>query len=127
MSNKGVFNEIITSKVQKLDINSVLNDISDTDLIILGTLLDNYNKNIEGCKSWELLDKLQQAIASPTLNMAIAKLQRIGLIEKENKIDFNNNEYFTFKLTEYGVDICLKNEHKITKLFSPKPKQWFEQ
>lgn len=120
---KGVFKEIITAKVQKLDVNNVLSEVSDTDLIVLSSLLESYNNDVEGCASWDLPKKIQQSIPRATLNLAIVKLQRVGLIEKENSSDFNGNEYFTYRLTDYGVDICLKNEQKIEKLFAPKPFQ----
>lgn len=125
MNNKGVFQEISTPKVQKLDVNNVLSAVSENDLIILGSLLESYNNDVEGCRSWDLPNKIQQNIPSPTLNLAIVKLLRVGLIEKENDSDFNGNEYFTYRLTDYGVDICLKNEEKLAKLFAPKPLQGF--
>lgn len=127
MNKKGVFQEIITPKGQKLDVNNVLSEVSENDLIILGSLLESYNNDVEGCTSWDLPNKIQQNIPSPTLNLAIVKLQRVGLIEKENVSDFNGNEYFTYRLTDYGVDVCLKNEETIDKLFTPKPQQGFVQ
>lgn len=127
MNNKGVFQEIITPKVQKLDVNNVLSEVSKNDLIILGSLLESYNNDVEGCSSWDVPNKIQLHIPSPTLNLAIVKLQRVGLIEKENVSGFNGNEYFTYRLTDYGVDICLKNEDKIAKLFTPQPQRSFAQ
>ncbi|WP_426370102.1 TIR domain-containing protein [Pseudocolwellia sp. HL-MZ7] len=127
MNNKGVFHEINTPKVQKLDLNNVLNELSEKDLIILGSLLESYNNDVEGCISWDLPNKIQQDIPSASLNLAIVKLQRVGLIEKENGSDFNGNDYFTYRLTDYGVDICLKNERKITELFAPKSHQGYIQ
>ncbi len=120
---KGVFKEIVTSKAHKLDLNSVLNGVSDTDLIVLGSLLENYNSDVEGCSTWDLSNKTQQEISAPALNLLIIKLQRVGLIEKKNDSDYNGNEFYSYRLTDYGVDICLKNEDKITKLLSPKPPQ----
>jgi len=121
MTNKGVFKEIITSKVQKLDINNVLNEVSENDLVILSSLLESYNNDVEGLVSWDLPNKIQRSIPSATLNLAVVKLQRVGLIEKENNSDFNGNEYFSYRLTDYGIDVCLKNEREIEKLFPPKP------
>lgn len=125
MSNKGVFKEISTPKIQKLDINSVLSEVSTNDLIILASLLESYNNDVEGCISWDLPNKIQQYMPASTLNLAIVKLQRVGLIEKENGSDFNGNEYFTYRLTEYGVDMCLKYEEKIAELFAPKMQRGF--
>lgn len=119
MKNKGVFKEIITAKIQKIDVNNVLSEISKIDLIVLSSLLDSYNNDVEGCVSWDLPNKIQRTIPRATLNLAIVKLQRVGLIEKENSSDFNGNEYFTYRLTDYGVDVCLKNEQEIEKLFTP--------
>jgi predicted transcriptional regulator len=127
MSKKGTFKEIVTSKVQKLDVNNVLSDVSVTDLIILGSLLESYNNDVEGCTSWDLSNKLQHYLSGPASNLSIVKLQRVGLIEKENSSDLNGNEYFTYRLTDYGIDICLKNEEKISSLFAPKPQQGFLQ
>jgi predicted transcriptional regulator len=127
MSKKGTFKEIVTSKVQKLDVNNVLSDVSVTDLIILGSLLESYNNDVEGCTSWDLANKLQHYLSGPASNLSIVKLQRVGLIEKENSSDLNGNEYFTYRLTDYGIDICLKNEEKISSLFAPKPQQGFLQ
>lgn len=118
MTKKGIFKEITTSKVQKIDVNNVLNEVTDSDLYLLGTLLESYNNDVEGCPSWDLPNKMQKHITRPRLNLSIVKLQRVGLIEKENGSDFNGNEFFTYTLTEYGVDICLKNEVKITELFA---------
>lgn len=123
MNDKGVFQEIITPKVQKVDFNTVLSEISENDLIILGSLLESYNNDVNGCSSWDLPNKIRQNISSPTLNLSIVKLQRVGLIEKENISDFNGNDYFTYRLTDYGVDVCLKNEDIIAKLFEIKPQQ----
>ena len=125
MNNKGVFKEINTAKVQKLDVNNILSTVSGNDLIILGSLLESYNNDVEGCISWDLPSKIPQHIPAPTLNLAVVKLQRVGLIQKENGSDFNGNEYFTYRLTDYGVDICLKYEETIAKLFAPKPQQSF--
>ena len=127
MAKKGTFKEIVTSKVQKLDVNNVLSDVSVTDLIILGSLLESYNNDVEGCTSWDLSNKLQHHLSSPASNLSIVKLQRVGLIEKENSSDLNGNEYFTYRLTDYGIDICLKNEGKISSLFAPKSQQGFLQ
>ncbi|CAM3624404.1 TIR domain-containing protein [Pseudoalteromonas maricaloris] len=125
MSNKGVLKVISTPEFQKLDVNNVLSEVSEKDLIILGSLLESYNNDIEGCVSWLLPDKIPLQIPTPTLNLSIVKLQRVGLIEKSNSSDFNGNEFFTYRLTDYGVDICLKYEEKISKLFSSKPDPGF--
>jgi hypothetical protein len=128
LKDKGIYEEIKTSSVHKIDVNDALREISDSDLYILGTLLDSYNNDVEGSTSYNLENKLSRYLTGPRLNLAIVKLQRIGLIEKRNSGDMNGNEYFTFSLSEYGVDACLKNEVKIAELFEP-PKQqgYFQQ
>jgi hypothetical protein len=127
IADKGAYEEIKTSKVHKIDINDALSEVSDSDLYILGILLDSYNNDVEGCTSHHLCHNLQRYLTGPRLNLAIVKLERIGLIEKQNSADFNGNEYFTFSLTEYGVDVCLKNENKIAELFEPTKQQGYFQ
>lgn len=124
MKRKGVLKEIATTPNKKIDVNDVLNEITETDLVILGSLLESYNNDVEGCHSWDLTNKHEQHIAGPILNLAIVKLQRVGLIQKENGRN-EHHEFFSYKLTDYGIDICLKNEQKIASLFTPKPQQGF--
>lgn len=128
LNEKGAYEEIKTSSVHKIDINDALSEISDSDLYILGTLLDSYNNDVEGSTRYNLENNLQCYLTGARLNLSIVKLQRIGLIEKRNSGDMNGNEYFTFSLSEYGVDVCLKNEAKISELFDlPKQQGYFQQ
>lgn len=116
IKEKGNLIEISSSQVQKIDVNDVLNDITDSDLLILSTLLDSYNHDVEGCVSWALKNKLQSEISEMVLNLSIIKLDRVGLIQKQNSSDFNGNEYFTYSLTSDGIDVCLKNEKRISEI-----------
>lgn len=116
IKEKGNLIEISSSQVQKIDVNDVLNDITDSDLLILSTLLDSYNHDVEGCVSWALKNKLQSEISEMLLNLSIIKLDRVGLIQKQNSSDFNGNEYFTYSLTSDGIDVCLKNEKRISEI-----------
>src|SRR5690554_6182272 len=68
MNNKGIFQEISTVKIQKLDVNNILREVSEIDLLILGSLLESYNNDIEGCTSWNLPNKIQQHISPPSFN-----------------------------------------------------------
>lgn len=122
IKEKGNLIEISSSQVQKIDVNDVLNDITDSDLLILSTLLDSYNHDVEGCVSWELKNKLQSKNSEILINLSIIKLDRVGLIQKQNSSDFNGNEYFTYSLTSDGIDACLKNEKRISKI-ATKPYQ----
>jgi len=123
MMNKGEYQEIVTPKVQKIDLNKVLSEVTQSDLYVLGTLLESYNRDVEGCPIWEIKSNLPKLVG-PAFNLSIVKLQRVGLIGKENGHDHNGDECFTYTLTDYGVDVCLKNEVEITKLFTPQPQQF---
>jgi hypothetical protein len=124
IDKKGSFKEIITSKIHKVDFNKVLKDVSDTDLTVLSVLLGSYNCDVEGCSSWSLKNELSH-LPEPQINISIVKLQKIGLISKENSFDEQNyHNYFSYKLTDYGLEVCLKNEDKIidlsnTQTYSP--------
>ena len=126
IKEKGNLIQINSSQVQKIDVSDVLNRITDSDLLILSTLLDSYNHDVEGCASWDFKNKLQHQIPATSLNLSIIKLERINLIQKKNSSDFNGNEYFTYSLTNDGIDVCLKNEKRIFDLSKqPNPRKGY--
>lgn len=121
MEKQGIYTEVKMPDSRKLDINNILNKISDNDLYLLGSLLESYNSSVTGCASWDLSNNVQAYLTHPQRNLSLIKLQRSGLIEKRNESDFSGNEFFSYSLTDYGIDICLKNEDKISCLFNPSP------
>jgi hypothetical protein len=116
--NKGLLSFPKTNEREKIDIHSILENISESDLMILGALLESMNENISGCSIWSLKEELAGFdLSGPKVDLQIIKLERIGLIQRANDVDYNGNEGFFFALTDYGIDICLKNEEKIAELF----------
>ncbi|WP_233423641.1 nucleotide-binding protein [Vibrio metoecus] len=114
-------------KVQKkprIDVNAQLASLNDTDMIVLSVLLESVNSDVDGCASWDLYNRFDKyERSSAQINLAIIKLIRSGMIEKLNTSDFNGNEYFSYNLTEYGIDVCLSNQERIETLTAPKKRQ----
>ena len=105
----------------RIDVNAQLATLTDTDMITLSVLLESVNSDVEGCVSWDLYNRfIKYDLSSAKINLAIIKLTRSGMIEKLNSSDFNGNEYFSYKLTEYGIDVCLSNQDRIETLTSPR-------
>lgn len=102
--------------IKRIDVSDVLQEVSDQDLLVLATLLDSYNHDVEGCVSWQIQNKLSSKISDMQINLSIIKLWRLSLISKENSSDDQGNEYFTYALTSNGVDVCLKNEERISEV-----------
>ncbi|MGI1988758.1 TIR domain-containing protein [Shewanella sp. 08P_2] len=108
----------------RIDVNAQLAALTDTDMIAMAVLLESVNSDVEGCASWELYNRFNQYdLSSAQINLAVIKLTRSGMIEKINTSDFNGNEYFSYRLTEYGIDVCLSNQDRIETLTAPKKRQ----
>ena len=108
----------------RLDVNAQLADLSDTDMILLSVLLESVNSDVDGCASWDLYNRFDKHDrSSAQMNLSIIKLIRSGMIEKLNALDFNGNEYFSYNLTEYGIDVCLSNQERIETLTAPQTRQ----
>ncbi|WP_434565724.1 nucleotide-binding protein [Vibrio chagasii] len=108
----------------RIDVNAQLASLNDTDMIVLSVLLESVNSDVDGCASWDLYNRFDKYDrSSAQINLAIIKLIRSGMIEKLNTSDFNGNEYFSYNLTEYGIDVCLSNQERIEKLTAPMKRQ----
>ncbi|CAH7057829.1 TIR-like domain-containing protein [Vibrio chagasii] len=104
----------------RIDVNAQLAALTDTDMIVLSALLESVNSDVEGCPIWDLHNRFNQYdFTSAQINLSIIKLTRSGMLEKINTSDFNGNEYFSFNLTEYGIDVCLSNQERIEMLSQP--------
>lgn len=129
INEKGLLSLTIQQKKQQININENLAEISDSDFMVMGSLLESMNESLSGCASWSLANDLNQlGMGGPKLQLAIIKLERNGLIQRANDVDYNGNEGFFYSLTDYGVDLCIKHENRIESLFSNKhqavPKQY---
>ncbi|HAS6194902.1 TPA: hypothetical protein I7169_21865 [Vibrio vulnificus] len=108
----------------RIDVNAQLASLNDTDMIVLSVLLESVNSDVDGCASWDLYNRFDKYDrSSAQINLAIIKLIRSGMIEKLNTSDFNGNEYFSYNLTEYGIDVCLSNQERIEALTAQKKRQ----
>ncbi|WP_044362219.1 TIR domain-containing protein [Vibrio fluvialis] len=108
----------------RIDVNAQLASLNDTDMIVLSVLLESVNSDVDGCASWDLYNRFDKYDrSSAQINLALIKLIRSGMIEKLNTSDFNGNEYFSYNLTEYGIDVCLSNQERIEVLTAPKKRQ----
>ncbi|RWX53800.1 TIR domain-containing protein [Photobacterium chitinilyticum] len=127
-NQQGLMSNAADTEKPRIDVNAQLADLLDIDIIVMSALLESTNTDVDGCSSWDLYNRLNQFdLSSAQINLAIIKLVRAGMIEKLNSSDFNGNEYFSFSLTEYGIDVCLTNQQKIETLYKPKQRQadWF--
>lgn len=122
--SQGLLELDATQEKPRIDVNAQLANIADTDIIVMLALLESANSDVDGCPSWDLYNRLRgYDYSSAQVNLSIIKLIRSGMVEKLNTSDFNGNEYFSYDLTEYGIDICLSNQERIELLCQPKKQQ----
>ncbi|WP_394496836.1 TIR domain-containing protein [Shewanella sp. ENK2] len=125
ITSKGILSLAVQQQKQQININESLASISDADLLVMGALLESMNEQVTGCPSWSLISELKNiGMSGPKLQLTIIKLERNALIQRTNDVDYNGDEGFFYSLTDYGVDICLKNEEKIESLFSQPKVSW---
>lgn len=114
---QGVLQRSTSFEQPRVDVNAQLASLNDADLTVLSALLESVHSDIDGCSSYELHNRMNKySFSSFQINISILKLLRLGMLAKENSSDYNGNEYFSFKLTDYGVDGCFLNQDYIEEI-----------
>ena len=108
----GIINYATLSETKRLNANPAQYKLSDVDFEFLASCLQSYTCNPEGLSFNEITNSMQSANQS-LLQIASIKLQRMGFLDKTIVTDEHNGyDYFSYLITELGIDILLKNEEK---------------
>lgn len=108
-------NNLLVNK--KSTTNLSLKELNETDFALLKILLTTYTENPEGYSLWTIKNEMN--IDKILIDFSSIKLEKIGFIQKENISDYNNNFYYSYTITQDGIEYLLQNEAKI--YFSIKP------
>ena len=85
--------------------------LSEIDFSFLKILLTTFTENPEGYSLWKIKNDMK--VEGTLVDFSSIKLDRIGLIQKENTSDYNNNIYYIYTITQDGIDYLLQNESKL--------------
>ena len=97
--NKKTLLELPTQKLSEIDFN------------FLKILLTTFTENPEGYSLWKIKEDMK--VEKTLVDFSSIKLDRIGLIQKENTSDYNSNIYYSYTITQDGIDYLLQNESKL--------------
>lgn len=95
-----------SSKHQKITIE--VGDMKQQDFIVLAQLLSTATEDPEGKMLHQVKNNLNDS--SHKIDLSVIRLERLGYIEKRNDSDINGNEYYTYKITNEGIELLLNNE-----------------
>lgn len=106
--------EIIKAQTKKTGFNY---EVGETELRLLLEVFEKGLHNVEGVMSSDIFNNSN---SQEFYSIAVIKLERLGLIEKEVRAD-NMYEYYTYSITPDGQEYILDNEAKIKASRKPKP------
>ncbi|WP_456016145.1 TIR domain-containing protein [Pseudomonas fluorescens] len=92
-------------------------EVGETELRLLLEIFEKGLHSVEGVVSGEIFNNSN---ATEFFSIAVIKLERLGLIEKEVRAD-NMYEYYTYSVTPDGLEYILANETKIKASRKVKP------
>ncbi len=113
----GAFNDKSTITKRQRQAKSVLPEINEYDLALLFALVPSVTTNPRGLSLWSIKNDLNDE--SVKVDLASIKLEKLGMLEKRNSEDDHGEEYFTYTLTQDGLDYVLRNESMVL----PKPRK----
>lgn len=109
---------LIVSNVEKTNnqkIELVEKQLNNIDLKVLGILITSYTESPRGFELWAIKNILKKE-DKYLVDISSIKLVRMGLIQKENDSDCNGNEFYSYKISQDGIDFLLQNETQIFNL-----------
>lgn len=114
----GLINHVSPYENKKIISNPASYDLLEQDLMFLATCLQSHTTDPTGISFFGISNRFR-GVSEPMLQISLIKLERLGLISKSVQIDEqNDHEFYTYSITELGIDELLKNE-EILKPITP--------
>jgi hypothetical protein len=119
----GIINYASLSETKRIIANPSEYKLAKTDFEFLASCLSSHTSDPAGMMLHEISNKLR-SISELLLQISAIKLERMGFIEKTIQTDEQyDRDYFSYIITELGIDTLLKNED----VLQPKPQQQQQQ
>jgi hypothetical protein len=115
----GLIDHASLSESRKIVANPVDYELSEVDLKFLAACLQSHTSDPVGLPYHRIANNFR-SVNDALLQISSIKLERMGLLSKSIETDEQDGyDYFSYSITELGIDILLKNE----SVFRPKPQQ----
>lgn len=106
-------------KSKRFQANPVDYHLVQTDFQFLASCLQSHTSNPNGL-AYHHIANLLRNVNDSLLQIAAIKLERMGLIEKSIETDDQDGyDYYSYTISELGIDILLKNEVRFQKNEKP--------
>ena len=106
----GLINHASLSETKRLIANPADYQLKEFDFRVLASCLKSYAENPNGLVFREIQNCLR-GIDSSLIHISLIKQVRMGFISKTIETDdFKGHDYYTYTITETGVDALLDNE-----------------
>lgn len=104
--------DIVSSGAKETTIKESVHTFTEIDFLFLAKLLRTHTANSEGFTLWDIQQNLN--VQESFVDLASIKLERMGFLQKRNRSDYNGyHEYYSYSITQDGIDYLLKNEEKL--------------
>ena len=110
----GTVNRASLSESIRLVANPQKYELIEMDYRVLSACLDSYTDSPQGIRFYDL-DRKIKCVNEAQVKLSIIKLGRMGLLSKtvQQYDDQYGTEYFTYSITELGVDFLLKQQNEL--------------
>ncbi len=90
-------------------------NLSEIDFKFLAVIIATATNSPTGLSLWHIKETLNMRDAR--VDIASIKLEKLGLIQKENDIDGRGDDCYAYKISQEGLGILLKEEQRLYKLY----------
>lgn len=119
MKKLGSLDRKALRSTQKLIANPANYSLNSTSIKVLANCLETHTSLPEG-KTFNRIAQQLQRFDEEIIRLQLIKLERMSLIEKEIAYsDFNGEPYYSYSITEAGIDCVLENEDMLVEKVSP--------
>jgi len=113
----GLINHASLSETIKLKANPAEYTLTEIDFRFLASCLQSQTSYPSGLSYHRIANSMRN-VNDSLIQISAIKLERMGFIEKSIETDEQDGyDYYSYKITELGIDTLLKNEDKL----HPKP------
>jgi len=111
----GLIKSISTYKTPNPNLQITDVKLSEIDFKFLAVLIATATDSPTGLSLWHIKETLK--IRDPRVDIASIKMEKLGLIQKENDVDGNGEDIYAYKISQDGLSILLKEEQRLYKLY----------
>lgn len=109
----GIINHVALSESRRIQANPPSYDLNDIDFQFLAASLRSQTSSPGGLSFYQIINGFNRQYENK-LQISAIKLERMGLVEKFIAVDEQNGyDYYSYKVSEMGIDVLLKNESRV--------------